>query len=228
MKKLLVAAFMCLSSMAWAEDSQRNIASFDALASREVVNDTAFATLFVEYSDADPARLSERVNQALNSAVRSIRQNSAVQSLRTSHSSYPLYGKNNKPDGWRSRGELRLVSRDFPTLARLIGELQQGQAPLQLADVHYGVSDEARKKVENELIEEGLRAFRERAALVQKSMNSKGWRLVNVSISTQSSRPPVLMRAAKMAEMSVAASPAAVEGGESSVTVSIQGRIELE
>lgn len=230
MNKLVAGLLACMATLAWAEELPRNVVSFDTHASREVANDTAYATLFVEFTDVEPARLSEMVNQVLGAASKKARQITAIQSLSTGYSTYPLYNKNNKPEGWRARGELRLVSRDFSAMARLIGELQQPQqgASLQLADVRYGVSEEARKKVENELIEEGLRSFRERAALVQKNMSSKGWRLVNVSINTQSAHPPVLFRAAKMAEMSVVASPAAVEGGESSMTVSIQGRIELE
>lgn len=229
MKRSILALSMAfLVPLAWAEELPCNLVSFDAHASRQVDNDTAYATLFVELSDADPARLAERINQTLNAASKKARQGGVLQSLNTGYSTYPLYNKQNKPDGWRARGELRLVSRDFPALARLIGDLQQGQQSLQLADVSYGLSDEARQKVENELIGQGLQVFRERAALVQKSMNSKSWRLVNVSINTQSARPPVLMRTAKAAEMSMAASLAPIEGGESALSVSIQGRIELE
>lgn len=230
MQRLAVITLALCSALSFAEELPANLASFDTVASREVANDTAHATLFVELSDADPARLSERINAAIAAGVKLARQSGNMQSISTGYSTYPLYSKANKPDGWRARGELRLTSRDFAALARMIGELQKisGAVPLQLAEVRYGVSDEARKKAEDELIEEGLRAFRSRAALLQKGLGSKGWKLVNLNVSTQSARAPVMYRAAPIADMAMSAASAPVEGGESRLSVSIQGRIQLE
>lgn len=230
MHKLVAIVLVLCSALSIADEASVNVVNFDTVASREVANDTAQATLFVELSDADPARLSERVNLAVAAGVKLARQSGSAQSINTGYSTYPLYNKSNKQEGWRARGELRLTSHDFAALARLIGELQkmQGGLPLQLAEVRYSVSDEARKKAEDELIEEGLRGFRSRAALMQKGLNGKSWKLLNLTVNTQSTRPPVLYRAAPMAEMALAASPAPVEGGESRLSVSIQGRIQLE
>ncbi len=230
MNRLFAVLLTCWTTLALAEELPKNIVGFDVQASREVANDTAHATLFVEITDVEPTRLSERVNQGLASAIRLVRKTPAIHSLSTAYSTYPIYNKQNKLDGWRARGELRLVSRDFDTLANLIGELQKMQpsTPLQLGGIHYSVSDEMRRKIENELIEEGLRSYRERAALVQRSMGSKGWRLVNLTVNSQSAQPPILYRASRLAEQSITGSPAPVEGGESRLTVNIQGRIELE
>ncbi len=229
MRQFSLIGLMLVSAVAFAGEARSNVASFDATASREVANDTAWATLYVELTDADPVRLAGRINEALAAALKTAKQGGAMQSVSTGYANYPLYNKSNRQEGWRGRGELRLVARDFAALSRLIGELQQPKSglSLQLAEIRYGVSDEARRKAEDELIEESLRAFRSRAALVQNGMGSKGWKLLDVSVRSQSPRPPMLYRAAPMAAESLS-SAAPVEGGESRLNVTVQGSIQLE
>ncbi|MDR3410606.1 MAG: SIMPL domain-containing protein [Formivibrio sp.] len=231
MQKLAAITLALCSALGFANELPTNVVSFDTVASRDVANDTAHATLFVELTDTDPAHLSERVNLAIDAGVKQVRRLGNIVSMSTGYSTYPLYNKSNKQEGWRARGEVNLTSRDFAAMAKLIGELQKIQdgTPLQLADVRYDVSDAARKQAEDELIEEGLRGFRNRAALVQKGLSSKSWKLVNLTINTQSARPPVMYKAALMAERAMpSAALAPVEGGESRLSVNIQGQIQLE
>ena len=220
---------LTLMGSVWAQEvPQRNMVQFDAVASREVANDLAQASLFVELSDADPSRLADKVNQALAAALKMTKQYPAVQLGASTYNTYPLYShKSNKQEGWRSRGELRVSSKDFAALSKLIAELQSGKGlALQLAEVRYAVSEEQRRTVEDALIEEGLTAFQRRAALIQKGMAAKSWRLVNVNVSTSGARPeprPMMMKAAMMD----AAAPAPIEGGESRMQVNISGSIQL-
>lgn len=230
MRKSAAVLLLMASSLLCAQDLPRNLVSFDTVVNLDVPNDTAYATLFIELSETDPSRLSEKVNQVLNDGVQQARLAGVMQSITTSYSTYPLYSKSNRQEGWRARGELKLNAQDFAALARLIGELQRTQihTPLQLADVRYGVSDEARKRAEEKLLDAGMQVFRQRAAGVQKSMSSKGWHLLDLSINTQANRPPVPYRAAK-AELSLSsAPPAAIEGGDTRLSVHIQSRIQLE
>ncbi|SFN33881.1 Predicted secreted protein [Formivibrio citricus] len=228
MKKLAVCLLLPLSTFCFAEEPRTNVVNFNTTASREVANDVAYATLFVELSDHDPARLAEQVNRALAAGVKQARESGAMQSVRTAYSTFPVYNKSQQQEGWRSRGELRLSSKDFPVLSRLIGNLQKPQSgtPLQLAEIRYGVSDLARKKAEDALIEEGVQAFRSRASLLQKSMGGKGWKLLNLNISSNAANP--MPYAANYSLMkSAPAAPAPVEGGESRVNVTVRGTIQI-
>ncbi|GAA5785571.1 SIMPL domain-containing protein [Chitiniphilus shinanonensis] len=234
-RRIALAALSGLTilGVAQAEPLNYNVVNLEASAQRSVSNDLAIATLFVEVNDADPARLSGKVNRTLAAALKLAKQQAAVKVEGTGYSTFPVYNpKTNRADGWRGRGELRLSSRDFDTLSKLLGQLQQpldGGLSLQLAQVNYGVATETRDKLENELIEESLKAFRARADLVSRSMASKGWRPVNLNVNTQSAMPPQPMyKAVMMRAESADAAPAPLEGGDSKVTVTVSGSIQVE
>ncbi len=226
---LTSAAVFCTTAWAADEVPPRNVVNFEAQATREVANDLALATLFVEFTDGDPARLAEKINLALAGGLKLLKQYPTVQSGGTSFATYPLYSsKTNKQEGWRSRGELRVSSKDFAALSKLIGELQKssGSSPMQLAEVRYAVSDEARSKAEEGLIEEGIAQFKRRAGVIQKSMSASNWKMMNMSVNTSGSRPemrPMMMKSAAMMD----AAPAPIEGGESRLQVNVSGSIQL-
>ncbi|MCX7205724.1 MAG: SIMPL domain-containing protein [Proteobacteria bacterium] len=220
------------STMAASDIPMFNVVNIDASATREVANDLASAVLFVELTDTDPARLSDKINQTLGNALKLVKQQSAVQSGGTGYATYPLYGKTNKQEGWRSRGELRVSSRDFAVLSKLLAQLQQpmsGGLPMQLANVSYGVSDTAKAKAEEVLIEEGLQAFKQRANLIQKGFSGKSWKMINVNVNTAGgNRPqPVMMMRSASPEMGKYAADAPIESGESRLTVNVSGSIQV-
>ncbi|GGP26372.1 SIMPL domain-containing protein [Silvimonas amylolytica] len=228
------AAGLFVSVLAHAEPLNYNVVSLEASSSKEVSNDLATATLYVEISNTDPAQLADKVNQTLAAAIRLSRQFTTVQSAGTGYTTYPVYNnKTNHQDGWRGRGELRLSSRDFAAFSRLLTQLQQplsnGQS-MQLAGIRYGVSDESRKAAEDGLIQESVKAFRQRAELIQRSMEGTGWRTVNMSVNTQAFEPPMprpmLVKAAMSAD--AAPAPTSIEGGESKVSVTVSGSIQVQ
>ncbi|KAF0814218.1 hypothetical protein IGB42_01115 [Andreprevotia sp. IGB-42] len=234
MQRLIAPLFVAaMATVAHAEPLNYNVVNLEANATREVGNDTAYATLFIELSENDPARLADKVNLALAGAVKQVKQVPAVQSNGTGYSTYPIYeSKTNKQQGWRGRGELRLSSRDFAALSKLLGQLQSpqdGQPGLQLAEVRYGVSEQQRTQVENELIEEGLKAFRQRAELIRKGMAGQSWKVVNINVNAGTAAQPVMpLRTYKASSISqdAAAIPTLV-GGESRVTVSVNGSVQI-
>ncbi|MBE9609823.1 SIMPL domain-containing protein [Chitinilyticum piscinae] len=230
---VLLASSLLAAAAVAAEAPLYNVVNFETTVAREVSNDQAMATLFVEASDADPSRLAERINQSLTVALGKIKQTAPVQSRGTSYSSYPNYNpKTGKPDGWRSRGEVRVSSSDFTALSRLIGELQKPQAnglALQIEAVNYAVSDETRRKTEDQLIEEGMQQFRQRAQLLQQSLLGQRWKLVNVSVNTGGAMPPVPMRMKAMAAPAAEGfAPPPIDSGESRLAVQISGAIQVE
>ena len=221
MRYLLVALSLVAGSVWSAELPPTNVVDFEAQASREVPNDLALATLFIELSEADPARLAEKINVALAAGLKHIKQYPSVQSGGTHFATYPLYSaKNNKQEGWRSRGELKVSSKDFAALSNLVGELQTSSATgsaLQLADVSYTVSDEMRRKTEESLITEGIILFKSRADVIQKGMSASGWKMLNMHVNTSGgARPEMRMMKVSRASAGIMDSaPAPIEGGES-------------
>lgn len=233
-KKAMIAALLALPCLAWADTApQYNVVNLEASVSRQIDNDMAQATLFVELSDADSSKLAEKINQTIAAAQKTLKQYPSVQSAGTSYSSYPVYGnKNNQQQGWRSRGELRVSSKDFAALSQLIGQLQKSQTngiALQLADIRYEVSEQSRKQAEEVLIEEGVKAFRSRAALVQRSMGGASWKTMQMNVQTQAQYPvprPLMYKTAMVAA-EAAPAPAPIDAGESRLIVNVSGSIQV-
>ncbi|WP_028455120.1 SIMPL domain-containing protein [Chitinilyticum litopenaei] len=233
MKLSALALTLCLAAPAIAAEAPLfNVVNFETTAVQAVENDLAMAVLFVESSDTDPGKLAERINQTLAQALKRVQQVSEVQSKGTGYSTYPQYNnKTGKQDGWRSRGELRVASRDFAALSKLIGELQKPQGSglsLQLESVNYSVSDERRSKTEDLLIEEGLRQFRQRAALLQKQLQGQGWKLLHVNVNTGGMPPPMPYARKAMAVGMAAEAAPPLESGESRLSVQVSGAIQIE
>ncbi|PHV12982.1 SIMPL domain-containing protein [Chitinimonas sp. BJB300] len=219
-----------LAGGALAEDTiAYNIVSLQADARREVQNDLAQASLYVEFSETNPASLSDRLNRALSDGLKVAKAYPGVKSANGGNSVYPLYGKNNKAEGWRGRAEIRLESTDFKALAELVGKLQ---ANMQLGGMSFAVSPTTMEKAETELIDEAVKAFRGRAEVVKRSVGGKGYKLVSINVNTQGGgyAPPPMMRAkvGMLRAEAMDAAPPPMEGGQSVVTVGVSGSIQIE
>ncbi len=221
---LSTALLMSCVSSAWAMDY--NLINLDAEATKTIQNDLGFATLFVEISDADPARLAERVSATLSGALKQAKAVSSVKVETGGQQSYPVYNAKNRLEAWRARAELRLEGRDFAALSSLVGKLQ---ASMQLDGLNFSVSPSARKSTTDELIAEALAAFRSRSELVAKSLGGKSYKVVSINIGQGGGRPMPVYKAMRA---EVAAAPAMMdaplEAGQSQLQVTVSGTIQVE
>ena len=224
---LLVLSAMPVPGFAQNAPPQRyNVVELSANVQREVANDLMTAQLFIEASDANPAQLANQLNRALAEGVRIAKEYPLVKVRTGNNQTYPVYGRINQAQGWRGRAELRLETRDFAAGAALVGRLQ---ASLQLAGMQFAVAPETRQKAENELIAEAIAAFRARADIARSALGGKSFKLqhLNVNTGSSSAAPRQFMRsAAAMADGAMSAPP--VEAGESMITVSASGAVEIE
>lgn len=221
---LLALAF---AGPARAHDAEpvRNQVSFQVERTREVANDWVTASIGLTEEDSDAARLADRVNRAMKAALDRARMAEGVKVRSGGYQTYPVHD-DGKIVRWRASQDLLLESADVDALSALLGELQ-GQ--LQLRGVHFSVSPEKRREVEASLVAEALGAFQQRAKQVQGELGARDYALVSVHIQTQGEgHPPMPMqvRAQSMSEMAPA--PPAFEGGESTISVHVNGTIELE
>ncbi|MBC7943814.1 MAG: SIMPL domain-containing protein [Burkholderiales bacterium] len=201
-----------------------NVVELQADAQREVQNDTMTATLFVEQNGFEPAQVADSVNKVVNQALKTAKEFGGVTVKSGYTQTYPVYGKNNQLQGWRMRSELRLETKNFAAGSKLIGKLQSS---MQLAEMGFSVSDEARRKAENELVTEAIARFRERADIARQALDGGAYKIQRLSINTGGRQPirPFLARA-EARSMDVAAPD--VQAGTSEVTVSANGAIEID
>ena len=225
-----LAALLLLSHAAPAQSTRTaepyNTVELQAEANREVLNDTLNASLYVEAGDADAAKVADVLNRATNDALKAAAGFKAVRARSGGNNTYPVYDRNQRLTGWRGRTEIRLESRDFQAASALIAKLQAG---MQLSSLSFNVSRELRTNTENELIAEAVKAFRARADIARQALGGKSYKLHRVAINTSGSVPPPR----PMLRMSAAAASADVtapqlEGGLSTVTVSVSGTVEVE
>ncbi len=218
-----IALIAMIAFGARAEDNMRyDRVSLDATASAEVPNDTLGVVLFIESQGRNPARLAEQVNQAMNRVLEIARDVAEVSRQTQSYNTSPIYDKG-KIRAWRVRQTIKLESRDFEVLGKLVGRLQQWA---NVQGMSFSVSADARRQARDGLIQRAIAAFKQRARLVVKSFGRSGYRLVDANIDTGGLRyQPVMMRAEMAADM--AAAPPALAAGSQQFSVTVRGRIEM-
>lgn len=227
---LLAAALACMTlpgavQPAPAADLNYNLIDFSVQARREVGNDLMQATLFAESVGNNPGELAAIVNKRLTSAVARAK---AVQGVKVESGNYHSWAnyQKGKQDGWRTRAELRLESRDFASLAELIGMLQAGD--MQLGGMQFLISPALRSQVEAELTKEALAAFQSRADLVRQSLSAQTSKIVTLHLDAQTPQPPrPMFRARAMVAMEEAAPPAA-EAGSSEIVITASGTVQAQ
>ncbi len=187
-----------------------------AEASRTAANDIARASVFMEAADANPGELAHRVNAVIAKALSIARNHPGIKVQTGSTWTVPDYGKNNRAiESWRMRSELLLESRDIAALSDLLGKLQ---ALLGVGQISLQPAPETRKKAEDEALLNAVAAFRERAQRIADALG-RSYRIKSMNIGGGNRPVYAAMRGA------AAAMP--IEAGDSSVSVSVSGQIEL-
>ena len=229
LKRLLTWCFagVCLlpalSSVAAETPPRYNTVELQADAQREVQNDLLNASLFVELNDASPAALANAVNKTVNEALRMAKEYKNVRVRSGNNQTYPVYARANVLQGWRARAEIRIESNDFEAASALIGRLQ---ANLQLGNLSFSVSPEARRTTENELITEAIAAFKARAEIVKAALAGRGYKVQRINVASGYNTPQPRFAVARMAAAPEVAAPN-LEAGVSVVTVTASGAIEV-
>jgi predicted secreted protein len=204
-------------------DTHYNRIQLQAQQLESVGNDTLHVTLNTYGEARDPASLATRINEDMEWALRIAKRYEEVTVGTGVYQTYPVY-RDNVLKGWRGEQSLQLEGKDSRRIGVLVGELQE---KLQVKAMSFSVSDEKRTEVENRLISRALDAFKARAAIVVDNLHATGYRIVDISISTSSQRPPMPYPIGMMATPMQAESRVAVEAGESDVSVAVSGTVEL-
>ena len=201
------------------------LVELSARATGTAANDLASATAYAEHTAATPQAAAAEVNQRLAAAFEAAKKHPAIKAQNADVSTYPVYNSaGSKVTGWRMRAGIALESSDTTALATLLGELQQtlsvGNLTLRPAPHTYDVAADA-------IATQAIAAFQARAKNVAAALSSD-YRIKTLSLdygSGPSIQPPFLRARAMSAESSPVDMP--VEAGESAITVTVSGSIEL-
>jgi len=198
---------------------------FQVESTREVDNDWITAVVGITAEDANPALLADRVNREMSWALEQARKESRVEAKSGGYSTYPIH-EEGRLRRWNASQQLVLEGSDVAAMTALLGTLQER---LQLQSFTFSVSEEQRRRVQQELVSEALAAFRARAALVAKGLDASDYSIDDVSIETGSPGFPAPMMESRMSmAMKDSVAPPAAAAGTSRVSVTVQGAIVLD
>ena len=199
-----------------------------ASASMDVRQDLLTMVLATTREGAEPAAVQTELKTALDAALAEVKAQAEPGQLDVRTGSFSLYPKQNK-DGritvWQGRAELVLEGRDFARISAAAGRIQT----LTVSQSLFGLSREQRAKVEREAQQQAIKNFREKSSEVAKSFGMNEATIREVNIMANDQFPPPILRMRTMAAPAgmAADAPIPVEAGNSTVTVTVQGSVQL-
>lgn len=226
---LAFAAGMACSPPASAQEPTvpaQPIVAVNASATASVTNDRMHAWLRAEAENADPVAAAASVNTRMAAALARAKAAPGVEARTLGYSTYQITEKG-QSSRWRAAQTLSLQSANFDSLSALVTRLQSGDGML-LSGMQFALAETTRRKTEDQLTQEAIKAWQQRAQQAAQGFGFQGWRVGRVAIQTNDfGRPqPVQMRAQAMS--SAAGAPVATEAGTTDVTVTVSGDAILD
>jgi predicted secreted protein len=198
--------------------------SLSASATASIANDRMLAWMRAEADNADPAAAANVVNTRMARALGLAKAAKGVEASTSGYSSNQVTEKN-QPARWRVAQTLKLEGSDFASMSALITQLQS-EGGLVVDGTQFSVSAASRRKAEETLTQQAIKAWQARATDAARGFGFDSWRVGKVAIqSNDSFHPQPVMRAMAF---DAKAAPVAMEGGNSDVTVTVSGEAILE
>ena len=174
----LLLAALPLGALA-AEEPPRSDVNFTVVTEKEIPRDLLQATLYVRTEGNNLGVLNKQINEKVEGALNLLKTQPEVVLRSNNRDSQIRYNNQGKKNGWIVDASLVVESKNFQAFSELLNQLSEHFA---IEDMSASVSKEARKELENELTEAVLLEFNSKAQLIQKSLNAKGYRVVDLDL----------------------------------------------
>lgn len=213
-----------------------NVMGLSASASIEVTLDTLSVTMAAVREGAEAATVQAQLRQALEAALTEARKAARPQALEVQTGGFSLSPRyaaaSSRPAGstaptivgWTGRAELLIEGRDLSAVAQLTARLPT----MTVARVGFGLSREARERVEEEAAQQAIARFRARAENYARQFGFAGFQIREVQVGLQ--EPPLMMTRAPMMRAAAMAAPEEalpVEAGKTSVNANVSGSVQM-
>ena len=223
----LVIASMLIVPAAFAADSQpAGVLNLSASASAEVTKDLLTVVLSTTRDGTDAGAVQSALKQALDAALAEAKRVAKPGQLEVqtgNFSLYPRHASKGGITGWQGSAELVIEGRDMTAIGQLTGRI----VTLTIARVGQSLSREQREKAEAEVSAQAIARYRAKAAEYARQF---GYASVVVrEINVQASEPPgfVPMAMTRAKTMQAADESLPVEAGKASVTVMVNGSVQM-
>lgn len=228
-----LALSLCIASPAFAATETALImptgpsVAVTGAATGTVQNDRMQATVRVEAEHAIPTTAANEVNARMGKALARAKTVPGVEVKSAGYSTWQVWEKG-RPSRWKVVQSLALTSTDFPALSALVTKLQDDDG-LLVSGMSFSIAPDTRRKAEDALTREAVRAWQQRAATAADALGYGTWRAGRLTIAAGDMavqpRQEMMMRAQAA---SAAAPPIAVEGGTTEITVTVSGDAQLD
>lgn len=228
-KALLLSCALLAAGTSFAQvvPPPQNVLQLQASGTVEVQQDLLTMNLTTAREGTDATAVQNQLKTALDAALAEARKTAQPGQLDVRTGNFALYPRHNregKMTGWSGTAELILEGRDFPRITQAAGRIQT----MTLGGVGFGLSREARAKVETQAQTQAIESFKAKADELAKGFGFGGYTLREVSVNANDQgftpRPRMLGMEAKAA---MADSPVPVEAGKQSVVVTVSGSVQL-
>lgn len=178
---LVLLALPITSFAAEPVSHQPTDVSFSVEAEKEVERDLLQVSLFYQAEGNDLSALNKTMAEKMNKAIDLAKAQSAVKIKDNSRNTWIRYDNKGNQQGWIAHAELTLESKDSQVLSTLVHELD---GVLAIDRVSASISREKLNSLENELTKEALAKVKDKALLIQESLQMKGYHTQSLEVSS--------------------------------------------
>ena len=230
--KALSLALLALPIASFAEEPVPNYpadVTFTVEAEKAVERDLLQVSLFYQAEGNDLSALNKTMAEKMNKAIELAKQQSAIEIKDNSRNTWIRYDNKGKQQGWIARAELTLESKDSQVLSTLVHELD---GVLAIDRVSASVSREKLSSLEKELTKEALAKVKDKALLIQESLQMKGYHTQSLDVSSANDsandfRPYAAAELSSKSLYSSGKDETYAQSGKEKIKVSVNARIAL-
>lgn len=229
----LVLSVLALGVAVWtparaADPPPANVVQLSAQAVVEVPQDWLQINLAATVDGSDSASVQARLRQTVDAALRDARQAARPGQIEVRSGQFnlqPRFGNEGRIVSWVGRADLILEGRDTMAIAELAGRIRG----LNVAQVAFGLSREARQKAQADAQLQAVERFKSDAQALTKAFGFGAYTLREVQVLGGEQGPVLMMARAQTPGIAGAsqAAPVPVEAGRSQVTATVSGSIQL-
>jgi predicted secreted protein len=201
--------------------------SVTGAATAKVQNDRMQATARAEAEQSTAGAAAADVNGRMSRALALAKAAPGVEAKSAGYHTWQQWEKG-RPGKWRVVQSLSLAGSDFTALAALLSKLQDEEG-LLVSSITFTLAPDTRRRAEDALTREAIRAWQQRAATAADALGFGAWRPGRIAVTTGDIASPPRQEMMMRAQAAPAGSPpVAVEGGTTELTVTVGGDALLE
>ncbi|MDP9044336.1 MAG: SIMPL domain-containing protein [Pseudomonadota bacterium] len=219
---------MSIPPASWAAEElapPQGVLSLTSSASVEVPRDLLTLTFATSREGPDAATVQSQLKQALDAALteaRRVARPGEVEVQTGNFSLSPRYVKG-LVNGWQGSTELIVEGRDMAAIGQLSGRV----TTLTIARVGYAISRSLRERTEADASTQAIARYRAKAADYARAFGYAGFAIREVNVSANDAPPTMRPMPAGMVRMASVEEALPVEAGKGTVTVTVQGTVQM-